>query len=405
MSQPKASRSLFEPGVLVLSVFLACYLLPALTILVVGGPDGEALGVEAVSVYGIVFVLFFAFSYRSSVRYLPIIGRGGGGPDIIFNPSNAYWWVLLIFISMKAVLKYYGVGDSDDYSDQYLVRRAMPQAVSQFVGLLNALMWILIFVVLIGYFSRGKTYVFYRNPIVLIGLMLLVDVIATSSRSVLITYMFALLGARSLYRRPIGLWREIMFVVPFVLAMGGFAFFRAGETSGVRVVDLLVPSEFVVMYRNALHLVVMTAGPDYVPPPGISYIQAFLSFLPKQIYPDKWSLSEWYIAEYFPGAAEAGGGLAFGIVPEAIVNWGLLSMVFQASFLGCLFRTVRESAKIATSYADRSVVLIFYLFCISLSYQVVRGHSFAVVNGFFLGFFIPFLILREVAFYARRKLN
>ncbi|MFT3858147.1 MAG: O-antigen polymerase [Aquabacterium sp.] len=395
-------RTLFTPGILIILLLSFCYLLPSLVL--VGGAllgDGSDITFpERISVYGICFVLAFTGAYAFLASRLPVMTAEVGGGRLLMGERRAFWGFLLVFVVIKGTLKFYGVGDSDEYSDQYLVRRTMPQSVNQMISVLVGAQWMFIYAALASFYNGDKTLKSF-NVVFGIGALLFIDMLFTHSRSVFVTYTFVAFAAYCLYRKPLGLWKELLLVTPFFVGMGLFSFLRVDGPVQVGWLQLLIPGEFVSIYSNALHMVRVEGTPDFVPPPGLSYIEAFLVFLPKQIYAGKWSLSEWYVNEYFPAVAEAGGGLAFGVIPEAVVNWGVPSIIFQGAFLGLVFRFAYASAKAARGNPRRGVVILFYLYCFSLCYQVIRSHSFALANGWFVGFLLPVLLLREIALFRR----
>jgi oligosaccharide repeat unit polymerase len=202
------------------------------------------------------------------------------------------------------------------------------------------------------------------------------------------------MAAYLIYRRPIGLIREGALATIFVVIIGVFAFKRidADRIIDPSLIDILIPGEFISIYGNAIHWASMLGTQDFVAPPSSSYLQSLIAFVPKQFNAEKWDLADWYVTQYFPEYAAAGGGLAFGIIPEAMVNWGLFSVVFQAFIVAFIFRAAYFSA-----YANRArganVWVVFYLFSFASIYQVIRSNSFSIISGMVLGFAVPFLIL------------
>ena len=187
---------------------------------------------------------------------------------------------------------------------------------------------------------------------------------------------------------------SFIFAFLFVFLLGIFSFLRE-PSIGIADIDwlsVLVPSEFSSIYNNAMHLMTLQGTSGFSDTPGNSYLQSLISFIPKQINVDKWDLATWYVGEYFPGHAAIGGGLAFGMIPEAIVNWGLLSIVFQAFIVALIFRVAYFSA-----YRKRDampgIIVVFYMYCYAQIYTLIRSDSFAIINSLILGFVVPFLIV------------
>ena len=129
---------------------------------------------------------------------------------------------------------------------------------------------------------------------------------------------------------------------------------------------------------------------SFVQPPGNSYLQSFIAFVPQQFNPQKWDLPSWYVNEYFPAYAKEGGGLAFGIIPEAVVNWGIYSIIFQAFIIAAIIRVAYFSSY-RVRFKQVDIRVLFYLFCFSNIYSLVRSYSFSLIAGLMLGFIIPVL--------------
>lgn len=393
--QTAGLRTIFEPGLLIVLLFSLCYLLPALPVLFGFNviPLDKTDGIETVSQYGVLFVFFFTLFYsllkaRFNKRIL-----SASSVNVAWKPKIFLIEFLFIFILIKFVMFVYGVGDSDDYAQQYVARAGMPPLVNQAIALLQSLQWMLVCLLLVTGLASGsrKNYPRYI-PIVFVCFFL--DMLATNSRSNFVTLTIMFMAGYTFYRRPIGLKMEVALAFVFVSAMGVFAFRRvvAGAESSFDILNIFIPSEFIVIYLNALHLVSLSGTPEFVSPPGNSYIQSLVFFIPSQFNDGKWDLAGWYVKQYFSDYAEAGGGLAFGIIPEAIVNWGMLSIVFQAAVIACLFRFSYNCA-VANRSRGANVWILFYLLSFSQIYQLIRSHSFAIISGLVLGFAVPFLIL------------
>jgi oligosaccharide repeat unit polymerase len=394
-NQPIDHRTIFEPNVLILGLFSLCYLAPTLAIVL--GADilqiDNLSSIELLSQYGALFVLSFVIFNKALQRFprrrlFPALNL-----KICWSPKKCFIGFVLFFVILKIILKYYGVGDSDEYSAQYLIRASIPTIIAQVINLLQSVQWIFVFLLLASSFY-SSTRKYSLRFIGLVFFVLLVDMWFTNSRSLLVTFTIVLMAAYTFYNRPIGLKKEIGFAILFILFMGIFAFKRVVLDGAINndLLSVMLPSEFISIYRNALHLTSISNTLDFVHPPGSSYLQSLITFIPKQVNADKWDLASWYVEEYYPGYAEAGGGLAFGIIPEALVNWGLVSIVFQAFVLAIIFRIAYAYAYSNRSYGP-NIWVVFYLFCFSQIYQVIRNQSFSIIGGLFLGFVVPYLLL------------
>lgn len=409
-SQPAGRRTIFEPGVVIVGLFSLCYLLPALAITFGGNilPSVNMASVELVSLYGFVFMLAFLFFYKtmkvvSRVRVLP-----PKSISIRWSPKSYFIGFILFFVITRMIFAYYGVRDSGDYTEQYIVRRSIPQIIAQSLNLLNCFQWMFIYLLLLSSFvssARKRSWCFLW----ITAFILFYDMWLSNSRSLFVTFVIVFIAAYIFHNRPIGLKKELVFAFLFILIMSVFSFKRVASDSArdIDFIDILIPGEFISVYRNATHLMSLSGTPDFVQPPGSSYLQSLIAFIPKQFNAGKWDLSTWYVREYFLSYYEAGGGLAFGIIPEALVNWGLISMVFQAFIIAAVFRVAYFSA-CRTRFSSSDIRPLFYLFSFSIIYHLIRSNSFSIFSGMFLGFIVPFLtlfILSRIKVTSRRYKN
>lgn len=393
--QPSGRRTIFEPGVLVVELFSLCYLLPALAIMLganilpVENPDY----VEKVSLYGFLFVISFVLFYVSLKRFSRLRVFPARNVNVALRPEKCLMGFIAVFAISKMIGGYYGIGDSPEYAHQYIVRASMPPIVNQAIQFFQSLQWMFVYL-LLGSSLSDPDRVRSRRYILAVTIIFVGDMWLTNSRSNFVTLYIVYMAAYMLFNRPIGLLKEAIIAVLFVVLIGLFAFKRLDPERLVdpNLLDILIPGEFVSIYDNAIHWVSMLDTTDIVMPPSSSYLQSLIAFVPSQFNEGKWDLASWYVRQYFPAYAEAGGGRAFGIIPEAIVNWGLLSIVFQAFVIAFLFRQAYFSA-LANRAFGSNVWVIFYLFSFSHIYQVIRAHSFAIISGLILGFVVPFLIL------------
>jgi oligosaccharide repeat unit polymerase len=388
LRQPKSRRTILDPGVLLVSLFSLCYLAPGLAIM--GGAElfGDSLILdyaESVSLYGCVFVPAFTLFYEFVMR-LPIAPRVDNR-KYKWSPGIYLFFLLAIFALIKSILLYFGVGSSDEYVDQYAQRAAMPLGVSQFINVVGSFQFILLCLLV----SRGLRMGAKQSAILVLGLVALVyfaDMLITKSRANFVTLAIMVACGHSFYRKPIGIAKEAIVGVGFILLMGLFAVLRAGGTAGSAS---LLPSEFTAIYGNAIHMVRIEGTAEFTPPPGSSYLQSLIAFIPQQLNPGKWDVASWYVGEYFPSYKDIGGGLAFGLIPEAIINFGLASMVLQAAFVAL---TLGLSKKLAQK---QSIYLFMYFYSIGSIYQLVRFNSLAIVGGLVMGLLVPYFIISSVS--------
>lgn len=394
-AQPAGRRTIFEPGFLLVGLFSLCYLLP--TLIIVSGMDFyfpiDESYINKLSIYGVLFSLSFSIFYSKlkNLSFGGIVYRYSTGNYLA--KDNCFLLFLIIFFITKIVSKFYGIGNSGEYGDQYLIRLSMPSYVSQILNMLESLKWMLIYII----FSYGFDFSLRDNSLRIVFItwtIFLLDMLLTNSRSNFVTYCIVAIAAYIFYNRPFGIKKEIFASFFFILALGCFSFIRDKSfgSLGLSMSQVLVPSEFLSIYANAMHFLSIIDTNDYIPPPGNPYLESLISFAPKQINTEKWDLASWYVNEYFPDFAEAGGGLAFGIIPEAIVTWREFSIIFQSFIIAAIFRVAYLSADQVRSFGP-NVWVLFYFFCFSQVYQLIRANSFSIIASTVLGFVVPYLML------------
>jgi oligosaccharide repeat unit polymerase len=392
-NQPRGQRTIIEPGVLVASLFSAVYVAPTLSLALM--PDMLQLVEPAVaarmSLYAFVFLIVFTAVYLCVPRQ-PFTRhtseQAAAEPE---SPARCFVWFCICMLIHWSVLKYYGVGGSGEYIDQYLERRSLPMAIQQFLNVLRPLQWMFVFALFASAFAmwHRRSSRFY---VALLFATMLTEMLVTNSRSNLVALAICAAAAYRLHHPGNGIRKEIILASIFVWTIALFALRRAFSGSigsGDVIANLISPAEFLSIYFNAVHMLSIEGTSEFLPPPGISYLQELIAFIPKNFNPGKWDLSSWYVMEYFPDHWDAGGGLAFGMIPEAVVNWGLPSMALQAAFLGVALKLVSRniySARVAPSGA----AVLFYLYVIANIYQLIRVSSLGLAGGVVVGFILPY---------------
>lgn len=394
---PIGRRTIFEPTVLVLGVFTLCYLVPTIIVVLLGsiipGIDYQVSNVELLSQYGVLFVISFVFFCVTLKKLLPWREFQAKNLNINWSPKKCFFGYIILFIIVRLILKYYGVGDSGEYTDQYLDRAAIPKIIAQAISLLQAFQSMFFYLLLASNFD-SSTRKYPLRYIALVFVVIVLDMWFTNSRSILVSNSILFMVAYTFYERPLGLKKELACAIIFITIVGLFSLKResSAQVGSLSLLAILVPGEFVIIYKNALHLISISGTSDFIQPPGSSYLQALIAFIPMQFNEGKWDPASWYVGEYFPLFAETGGGLAFGIIPEAIINWGLISIVFQAFIVAFIF-SVAYSYAYRNRFLRSNIWVIFYFYCISLIYHEIRNQSLTFIVGLFNGFVVAFLIL------------
>jgi len=89
--------------------------------------------------------------------------------------------------------------------------------------------------------------------------------------------------------------------------------------------------------------------------------------------------SVWYVATYYPEFHDAGGGLAFGAIAEAVIGFGVAEAFVKGGLLGVAYAFI---ANRCTSGPLTPVKVFVYVWCVVMSYQAIRDTTFSVFPRF-----------------------
>jgi oligosaccharide repeat unit polymerase len=152
--------------------------------------------------------------------------------------------------------------------------------------------------------------------------------------------------------------------------------------------------EFESMFANAVDLEERKQRHEFDIMTPRLYASEIAAAIPSQVLPfQKLDLSAWYLATFYPVFGDSGGGFAFGIVPQAIVGFGVLELILRGALVGYIF------ARLHRWYRRRNAsswVLIVYLWVVVLAYQSFRN-VMTYPLSLFLQHFVPAMLLTLAA--------
>jgi hypothetical protein len=148
-------------------------------------------------------------------------------------------------------------------------------------------------------------------------------------------------------------------------------------------------SEFEQVFANAYDLHRRQAGGEIGPLPAAFYLHDLLALVPQQLSPvEKVVPSRWYLQSFYPEYWEAGGGLAFGVISEAIVGLGWLGLVLRGAALGLILGRVQW--RFATG-PRRLWRWVFYVWLCVMCYRMFRGTTLALLTPIAYQFLLALL--------------
>jgi len=400
-NQEKGFRSFFEPGTVLLAFFTLVYVGPS-TVASIINLDIGSINTQTISLiinYSLIFIFTFTLSYIlfskyyfysfSTTRIVKSSKEDFKSIKRIWHPKYLLIFIAFIFIFDFFVINLFGFSFGK-LGSIYITRGDIPTIINQFLKLAANLVSIAVGYFFYLYFSYPQQYQRFRW-LMLLATLIIMQSILYSARSGIILLVLAYFGARFLSGKQIGLHKELIFGLIFIVFMQFIAILRGGGSFTASVMDLY-PSEFISIYLNATFISNELLAGTLQDTPYSSYIRAFTAFVPSQINPDKWGLELWYLTTYHPHMIAEGNGTAFGIIPEAMINFGKYSMALQAIFLGWFLNCLTYYAK-KHMYSFSAFMPLLFIFNYQILYTgVIRTESLSFVAGFVISFLLPYII-------------
>jgi hypothetical protein len=163
----------------------------------------------------------------------------------------------------------------------------------------------------------------------------------------------------------------------FFLALG---LFRGG---GVTISDAAGRNEFMALFVTALDIRQLYITGSTLDMNANLLVSDVLRLIPQQILPfEKVDPATWYVSTFYPGVAEAGGGLAFGLLAEAVLGGGGVAALIRGLALGAL-------VSVSFNYLSARASLwrlIIYMWLFTNLYQCFRDTTFTLIGRFVFQF-------------------
>jgi oligosaccharide repeat unit polymerase len=284
---------------------------------------------------------------------------------------------VVVYLAIEAYGLFVGLfynTSADTYFGTYLVARRLPLLVAQLLNHLNGIKYVLSLSLMAMLFSR------YPASRRLIAAWLLIVAIITvarlGSRTELVLLVLSVTMMYDLLVRPVRPRLILGVAAAGLTAVVAFGILRNPvRIEGSSLNPFAYPSEFESLFANAVHL-------DHVRPtigelPPAFYLADVAALLPQQVAPfTKIDRADWYVNRFFPEYAQAGGGLAFGTISEAVLSAGWISALMAGAALGfCFAKLHRFSVRSSGSFW----VFVLYVWVTTLSYQSFRNSTFALL--------------------------
>ncbi len=305
--------------------------------------------------------------------------------------------VVSVYLSIEAFTMFVGLfynTSFDTYLESYLVARRLPILVAQLFNHLNGMKYVLSLMLLATLFSRYPS-----SRWLIAGWLVAVATITMSRLGSRTEFVLLAISATMMYDtlvRPIRPRLVVTVAACGLIGFVGFGAVRNGislTAGGAPINPFSYATEFESLFANAVHLDRVRPTIEKLPP--AFYLADFAALIPQQVAPfTKIDRADWYVNKFFPEYAQAGGGLAFGTISEAVLTGGWLSALAAGAALGFCFAKIH---RFHVRHAGNFWVFVFYVWVTTLSYQSFRSGTFALLVLFLYRFVFAMISVNLLA--------
>jgi hypothetical protein len=280
---------------------------------------------------------------------------------VLLTCTKLFFFVLGWFFNLR----------TSSYFDEYLVMQRLPLLVRQVAAHVQGIDLTLQMMLVVALASsRRKSF-----RIMLVVLLLYVTVtqlLWPGARVKLFAVILAMLAVVDLTIRRIPLrWMLAGATAGFVILLTMSAM-RDPTQSGPRLPKLATQvTEFEIIFGNAVDLkYIKEVSGAFIDKPGL-YWSGLTALIPSEFLTfEKDTPSDWYGRQYYRQFIEAGGGLAFGVLAEAVVGYGAIEMVWRGLLVGLAFGLLHRRlmrGRVSLPF------MMFYVWIVVWCYQTVRN--------------------------------
>ncbi len=277
------------------------------------------------------------------------------------------------------------------YGDMYLALRQPPTVVRQLASTIVQLMPTLLIIVVAMLFTHYRRRRFWI--VVLLAWVCFSALYAMKARTTMFMILFV---AAFLYHnlvRRISLTVALAGILAALSALAWLGVMRYEDPNAVSAERaLLGSSEFEVILGNAYDLRHVRSDQGKLLTSPAVYMSDFVALLPQQLVPfQKQTKSGWYLATYWPEVEAAGGGLAFGLLAEAVTGFGRVEIFVRAALVGLVFGLLQRRV---TSRPISFWLLVAYLWLTVWSYHILRNTTFCLLQWSVYQLLLPIIGIR-----------
>lgn len=314
---------------------------------------------------------------------------------LLLTGAKLFFIVLGIFYDLRV----------DNYLESYLVIQRLPlfarQIAAQVQGIALTLQ-----IMLVVALTCAKRRSFRILLIVFVALTTLSHLIVPGGRIELVAVILSALAAHHLAVRRVQLRWLVMAAVGGFLLMSLMGVVRTDQALGefdlskVRARMAEENTEFEVIFGNAIEMKFwQQASGVFLDRPNL-YWSGLFAVIPQQILPlEKDTPWVWFTRTYYPDYYAMGGGMAFGILAEAVAGHGWPEMVWRGAVIGLLFGLLH---RLLYRPKVSPYLFIFYIWLMVWSYLTLRGSTFAPLMLILYRFVAPVIAISILGLILRR---
>jgi hypothetical protein len=322
----------------------------------------------------VLYLVCFCVAYAAVRGRRPLHGR--------LAVSRPGWPMVISILILLAAARLFFAGlglvfdmHATSYLDRYLVIQRLPLFVRQIAAQVQGIDLTLQLMLVIA-LTCGKRRSFSVLLVLFLGMTIVSQLLFPGGRIELVVVIVAALAAHHLVVRRLPFRWMLGAAVAGFLALAVMAGVRTEgfdlERLQARMSD---QTEFEVIFGNAIDLLYLrNAEGVFLGRPNL-YWSGVLALVPQQILPiPKDTPGDWYVRTYYTEYFDAGGGLAFGVLSEAVAGHGWPEMIWRGGLVGLLFALSHRAL-----YRPRVSVyyFTFSIWLMAWSYLTLRAGTFA----------------------------
>jgi oligosaccharide repeat unit polymerase len=264
-----------------------------------------------------------------------------------------------------------GAQQSTDYIETYLELRDLPLAVQQVFNLASQVAFSSVVAAVVFFVAwRPSKHLLVASVLVFfVGL----TIFGGGSRTLAFLSLFAYFVAASVFVPKFSMRR----LMPLG-ALAIFLFLLAGSMRGgneTGALGMLQENEFMSVFINALDLHERVLDGQIADPGFSLYLTDLMRLLPTQFIGAKVDPAVWYVETFYPGYYAAGGGLAFGVIAESVLGYGVVEAFSRGALLGLILAL---SANWLRPESKNPLKVFVYVWLVVMSYHAFRDTTLSL---------------------------